>query len=85
MLTKVWIYGFLPKLGVKNAYFHDFEKWQGGFGNLSDQYVVVTSKRAQGMYFRPVQLLSSYLEPSWKNRNFKILKKWPFLAFFAAF
>ena len=85
VLTKVWIFGFLPKLGVKSAYFHDFEKWQGGFCNSSDEYVVVTSKRAQGMYFRPVQLLSSYLEPSSKNRNFKILKNGHFGSFFGLF
>ena len=84
VLTKMWIYGFLPKLVVKNAYFHDFEKCQGG-RNLSDQHVVVTSKRAQGLYFRWVQLLSSYLEPWWKNRNFKILRKWPFWSVFWPF
>ena len=85
----MWIYGFLPKLGVKNAYFHDFEKWQGGFRNSSDQYVVVTSKHAQGMYFPRVQLLSSYLEPLSKNRFLKFLKNghfgalfWPFLMYF---
>ena len=78
------IYGFPPKLGVKNAYFHDFEKWQGG-GNWSDEYVVVTSKRAQGMYFHLVQLPSSYLEPLWKNRFLKILKNGHFLTFFTVF
>ena len=84
----MWIFGFLPKLRVKSAYFHDFEEWQGGICNSSDEYVVVTSKRAQGMYFRRVQLLSSYLEPLWKNRFLKCLKNGhfeTFLTFFTVF
>ena len=57
----------------------------GGVRNLSDQYVVVSSKRAQGMYFRRVELLSSYPEPLWKNRFLKFFLNCHFEAFLAFF
>ena len=67
------------------SYFHELEKWQGGFCNLGDKCVLVTSKHIQGMYLRLAQLICTYLEPLSKNRFFKILENghfWPFLMHF---